>query len=210
MNQLFIFLDHYTDNVQAFISSNVILAPLLLLLAEEMGFPILVPGDAILGYVGYGLSTTDSASLWEAFILAFISVLAGSSILFFLSRRYGDFVINKLSRFIFLKQSHLERAEKLFAKYGIWTIIFGRHIPGMRVPITIFAATSGVRYRTFLLGTALSTALWILFYLSLGKRFGSDVQHSIHRYVIVSVVIIGVVVIGVVGLHIRGRNRQKK
>ncbi|MEO6761154.1 MAG: DedA family protein [Candidatus Saccharimonadales bacterium] len=210
MNQIFTLLDLYSDKVQLFVSTHVVLAPLLLLLAEEMGVPILVPGDAILGYVGYDLAKTHSATLWQAFILAFISVLIGASVLFLLSQRYGNFVITRLGQFIFLKQKHLDHAEKLFAKYGIWTIIFGRHIPGMRIPITIFAATSGVKYRTFMLGTVISTSAWILFYLSVGKSYGSDIQHSLHKYVVLSFLLIITVILVIVGLHILGHYRERK
>lgn len=209
MNQFATWLGQYGDKVELFVNNHIVLAPLLLLFAEEMGLPILVPGDAILGYVGYSLSKTHSVALWEAFVLAFIAVIGGASILFFISRRWGQFVLDKLSRFIFLEERHLKRAERLFAKYGIWTIIFGRHIPGMRIPITIFAATSGVKYRTFLLGTIISTSLWILFYLSVGKRYGSDIQHSVQKYAVLSVGLIVLAVVVVIGLHVLGRYREK-
>ncbi len=170
----------------------------------------MVPGDAILGYVGYQLSQTHSATLWEAFVLALIAVIGGSSILFFVSRRWGKFVLDKLSRFIFLNQKHLDKAEHLFARYGIWAIIFGRHVPGLRIPITIFAATSGVKYRTFLIGTIVSTALWILFYLSIGARYGRDIQQTIHKYTVLSVWLIIVLASIIIGLHIFGIYREKK
>lgn len=210
MQQLVSWLDDYSDKIQLFVSHHVVLAPLLLLFAEEMGIPILVPGDAILGYVGFSLSKSHTATLWEAFIFALLAVLAGASILFLASRCYGDFVITRLSRYIFLKQKHLDLAEKLFAKYGIWTIIFGRHIPGMRIPITIFAATSGVKYHTFLIGTIISTALWILFYLSIGQRYGSDIQHSIHKYVILSISLLVAAALIIVGLHVFGKYRSRQ
>lgn len=207
MNRLFILLDQYTDNIQSFVGAHIVLAPLLILIAEEMGLPTLVPGDAILGYVGYSLSKTHTATLWEAFILAMFAVILGSSILFFVARKWGQIVLEKLSRFIFLKEKHLKKAELLFEKYGVWAIIFGRHIPGMRAPITIFSATSGIRYRTFLICTTISTSVWVLFYLSIGNRYGRDIQKSIHTYAALTIGLIIISVLLVIGLHIVGRHK---
>jgi len=210
LNYVLLLIDQYSDNIHSFLISHVVLAPLLLLFVEESGIPILVPGDAIIGYVGFSLSQTHTAALWEAFVLALLAVICGSSILFFISKRWGQFVLTKLSRFIFLKQKHLDRAEQLFGKYGIWAIIFGRHIPGLRIPITIFAATSGIRYRLFILGTIISTALWILFYLSVGSRYGSDIQQVIRKYVVVSVIAIAIIFIVIIALHLLGLYNEKK
>ncbi len=209
MNRYIAPLDNYADNLELFLSHHAVLAPLLLLLAEEMGLPILVPGDAIIGYVGYSLTRTHAATFVEAFIVAMFAVLLGASILFYLAKRYGNGLLRKIARYIFLQEKHLEKAETLFAKYGIWAIIFGRHVPGLRVPITILAATSGVKYRTFLLCTIASTTLWVLFYLSIGKSLGNDIQHTIHKYVWLSVGIIVATLVVTVGLHIYGTYRER-
>lgn len=203
-------LDQYTEWIERFIQAQVVVAPLLLLFLEEMGIPIIVPGDAILAYTGLSVSRTHGASLWFAFSIALLSVMVGASILFFVSRRYGQRVVDKIGRFIFLKESHIERAEKLFNRFGVWTIIFGRHIPGMRIPITIFAAISGIKYRTFILSTFISTALWILFYLKLGHRYGGDIQNTIQKYAGLSLSILIAAVVLIIGLHVWGARKEKR
>jgi membrane protein DedA with SNARE-associated domain len=202
------YIDRYTDALRLFISHQTVLAPLVLLFAEEAGLPILLPGDGVLAYVGSSVQSSHHASFWLAYAVACIAVLSGASILFFTARRYGERFIAKLGRFIFLKPSHLARAEKLFKRYGVWTIIVGRHIPGMRIPITIFAATSGVRYRTFILSTLASTLLWIWFYLSVGKRYGSSFKHLISQSVTLTIGIVATGALLIVGLHLYGRHKQ--
>lgn len=202
MNNVINWLNSYTELIENFIQKQSVLAPLLLLLVEEAGVPIFIPGDGVLAYTGYSIQTTHQSSLLIAFSVAVLAVVIGSSILFFASRRYGQRLIVKLSRFIFLKQSHLDRAEQLFKRFGIWTIIVGRHIPGMRIPITIFAAISGVRYRTFILSTLASTLLWIWLYLSLGKRYGHDLQHYIDQSTGITIGVVVALVALVIGLHI--------
>ena len=201
-------LNRYTELIETFIQNQSVLAPLLLLLVEEAGLPILIPGDGVLAYTGYNVQTTHQSSLWVAFAAAVFAVTLGASILFFAARRYGQRFVTKLGRFIFLKENHLQHAERLFKRYGVWTIIIGRHIPGMRIPITIFAAISGVRYRTFILSTLASTLLWIWLYLSLGKRYGSNLQHLLSQSTGLTISMLAGLVLVIFGLHFYGKHHQ--
>ena len=208
--QFFYWVDQYIDALQHFIAAQVVLAPLLLLFVEEMGIPIIVPGDAILAYTGYLLSTTDSTSLPVAFVVALMAVIGGSTILFFISKRWGQLLILKIGKFVFLKEEHVRRAERLFAKYGPLAIIFGRHIPGLRIPITVFAATSGVKYTTFIISTVISTTLWILFYLSVGKRVGTNFHDTFQKYIGISLAVVVLLTLGFVVLHLIGMYRRRR
>jgi membrane protein DedA with SNARE-associated domain len=209
MWQIISWLDDYTDGIQAFLVSHVVLAPLLLLIVEESGIPLPVPGDAIIAYVGYGLSKTDSATMWQAFVIANLSVLIGASILFFLSRRWGQSVIRRIARFIFLRQSHVDRAERIFAKYGVWAVIFGRHIPGLRIPTTVIAASAGMSYITFMLSTVLSTFAWVFLYLEIGSRFGGDFVNLFRRDIALTISGLLVLTVIALGLHAYGYLRAK-
>jgi membrane protein DedA with SNARE-associated domain len=210
MEQFFQWLDDYTEGIQVFVHNHAVLAPLFFLLIEEMGLPLPVPGDAIIAYVGYGLSKSNTVTLWQALVVALLSVLIGATILFYLSRRWGQTVIRSVGRFIFLKQSHITRAEKLFERYGVWAIIFGRHIPGMRIPITIFAASSGVSYPAFIMSTFVSTVAWILFYLKVGYRFGGDFQALFRRDTGITIIVFVGLLLLVASLHIVGEYRRKR
>ena len=203
-------LDQYVDVVQRLVADNVILIPLLLLLVEETGIPIIVPGDAIIAYTGYRLAATHGGSgFWAAFFMAQIAVLAGSTILFFVSRRWGQQIVDKIGAFIFVQQKHIRHAERLFARFGVLAIIIGRHIPGLRMPVTSFAATSGVKYRTFIISTAISTSVWILFYLTIGKSLGAAFHNELKRYVGLTFLTAALITGGVVVLHLIGAYRRK-
>ena len=203
-------LDQYTDTLQNFIASKLVLAPLLLLFIEEAGVPLIVPGDVIIAYTGYKLSLTNTAELWQAFIAAQIAVMSGATVLFFIARRWGQWLIMAMARFVFLEQKHIQRAERLFAKYGVLGIIVGRHIPGLRIAITVFAATSGVKYPTFIVSTFISTSIWILFFLSVGKRVGADFHQTFQHYIGVSVIVVAAVTIGLFILHGFGMYRERR
>jgi membrane protein DedA with SNARE-associated domain len=197
-------LDPYIDAIGHFVVSQVVLAPLLLLFIEEMGVPLFIPGDAILAYVGYRLGGDGAGAVWFAFLVAMIAVLCGATILFRLSQCYGQFIIQRLGKFLFIKPRHIAKSEAMFAKYGGLAIVFGRHIPGLRIPLTIIAGTSGMSYQKFITATFLSTALWVPFYLEAGRRYGQDVVHFFRDGTRASVGVALVIGIAVLVLRLRG------
>jgi membrane protein DedA with SNARE-associated domain len=147
------------------------LAAPLLLLIEESGIPIPVPGDVIISYIGYQASIGKIGYV-EAYLALLAAVLVGSSILYYLSSKYGQHIVLRFGKYIHLNEYRLETVERYFKKYGPWVIIFGRHIPGFRIAITIFSGISKVSYRTFILSTFISVVFWIGIYLYIGARLG--------------------------------------
>lgn len=173
-------IDRFTDWFGSFITHNGVIAPVLLLALEEAGVPLPIPGDVYVAYMGY-LVSKGTLSFFPAFILLLTSVLIGSSILYYLSSLYGQRIVLKFGKYIHVNEKKLLRVEKYFKKYGILVIIFGRHIPGFRVPITFFSGMSGITYRTFILSTFISVIFWLLFYLSAGEQLGPKMLKLLHK-----------------------------
>lgn len=167
-------IDAASDWIGAFVTHQVILAPIVLLLLEESGIPLPVPGDVYLAFVGYQVAQ-GRIPAFSAFIMLLSSVLIGSSILYFISFRWGNILVLKIGKYMHLSEKRLLTVEKNFRKYGFLVIIFGRHIPGFRVPITFFAGISKVPYKTFIVSTFVSVVFWIAFYLFIGARLGRSV-----------------------------------
>jgi membrane protein DedA with SNARE-associated domain len=165
-----------------------------LLYLEESGVPMPMPGDVFVMYVGHhaghGLLT------WLAAWLGLITVIAlGASNLYWISQRWGrSFVEHRLAKVLHLTPARIDRAERWFGRYGVWTLVLGRHIPGLRVPLTVAAGIFRVSYRVFIASVAISTAVWAGFFMMLGAVFGGRIGHllALHRegYVILPAVIV--------------------
>lgn len=164
-------LEPFTDLVEAFLIHQGTYAPLLLLLLEEAGVPLPVPGDVVVAYTGYEVSRGNIPYI-AAFLMLLIAVLIGSSILYYLSARFGQQIVLRFGHYIHLNEKKLLVVEEKFRKYGVWVIIFGRHIPGFRIPITVFAGMSDMTYKTFIGSTFISVIFWIPFYLAVGQSLG--------------------------------------
>lgn len=175
------FADIAADVVEAFLKSQTALAPVLLLTLEESGIPVPIPGDIVIAYLGYQVSLGHIPYV-AAFILLLTSVLGGSSLLYYLSSRFGNQIVTKFGPYLHISEKKLITVEKKFRKFGPLVIIFGRHIPGFRIPITIFSGMSQVTYKTFIISTFLSVIIWIPVNLALGAHLGPKTARLLHGH----------------------------
>ena len=97
-----------------------------------------------------------------------------------LSRRLVE---GRFAHLVHLSPERLDRAERWFARYGVIAIIFGRHIPGFRVPITVAAGVFKVSYPLFAASVAVSTAIWAGVFILIGINFGPRIEAflGLHR-----------------------------
>jgi membrane protein DedA with SNARE-associated domain len=153
-----------------------------LLYIEESGVPLLAPGDVFMLYVGAHAPHNALAltAAWLGFILV---VVAGATNLYLISRRLGrNFVHSRVAGFIHLTPERMERAEAWFQRYGWAAIIFGRHVPGLRVPITVACGVTRVSYPIFAASVAISTAIWAGFWVGIGALYGERVERYLRGH----------------------------
>jgi membrane protein DedA with SNARE-associated domain len=145
---------------------------LALLYLEESGLPLPVPGDVVLIYMG-----SQGVPFLLTLAGAVAVVAAGSSNLYFFSRRFGPRLLASPSftSFFYLSPTRLDRAQAWFERWGMLALIFGRHVPGLRIPLTFVAGSLGLPYRRFLPSIVISASLWATLWLLLGARYASGV-----------------------------------
>lgn len=178
-----------------------------LLYVEESGIPLPAPGDVFVMYVGVHIPHTFWAWLiaWLGLILA---VVLGATNLFLLSRRFGRRLVHsQFADYVHLTPERLEKAERWFQKYGVLAIIFGRHIPGFRVPITVMAGTLGVPYKVFAPSVAVSTAIWAGVMLTLGMTVGPRLSLLLQAHSFIYFIWAGIITVLIVSIYIRQRRR---
>lgn len=181
----------------------------LAVFAENIFPPI--PSEVILplaGFTAAGGAFSPLAALLWATAGAVLGALALYGIGAWLGRRRLYRIADRLP----LVDVHdVERTELWFAKYGYWTVFFGRMVPVFRSLISIPAGIERMNLGLFLLYTTLGSLIWNAIFVYGGYYLGSQ-YHLISEYAdlfstIVTVLILAAIVVWVV-LRIR-RNRRR-
>jgi membrane-associated protein len=185
-------------------------APFGLLYLEESGVPMPVPGDVFVMIAGHfarhhllGLIAT-----WAGLTAA---VTLGASNLYFISSRWGHRLVEgRRGAILHLTPQRLVRAENWFRRWGPWALIVGRHVPGLRVPLTVAAGIFKVPYRIFALSVGVSAATWSAIFLVLGAVVGGRVGYLflVHREVVLVVALVALAaVVAYAGYRLFARAR---
>jgi membrane protein DedA with SNARE-associated domain len=191
--------------LRLFYAQHTYLPGYALLYIEESGIPLPAPGDVFVMYVGVHIPHNIAAWLaaWLGLILV---VVLGATNLFFISRRFGTQLVHSgFAEYVHLNPERLAKAEAWFKRYGVLAIIFGRHIPGFRVPITVASGVFNVPYRVFAPSVAVSTAIWAGVMLTLGMIFGPRLAVLLNAHAWVYFIWGGIVVLLIAGMYLRQR-----
>lgn len=200
-------LGNLSDWFGTMIDQYGVLGAIGLLFVEEAGIPIPLPGDVMVMYTGYQVGQ-ETIEFWQALVVCVLAVAGGSSILYGIARRFGTGLIARYGRYVHCPPERIEAVRPIMTRWGVLAVIFGRHIPGMRIPITVLAGMLGFPYPLFLTGVAISTAIWAGFFLAVGIRLGPAVETLTHPHGLVwLMVIIGLLGAGSTWLWWRRRSR---
>lgn len=174
-------LGNLSDWVGTFLEEHGVLAPFFLLFIEESGVPVPLPGDVMVMFAGYQVSQ-EALDWWQALLGLVLVVVAGSSVLYWVARRFGLRLVQRWGHRVHCPPARIEAVRPLMERYGPLAIIFGRHIPGLRVPITVFAGILRFNYPLFVASVAVSTVVWASFFLYVGYRIGPEVHVLTHPH----------------------------
>src|SRR5437899_9126989 len=195
--------------LREFMRQNAFLPGFALLYIEESGVPLPAPGDVFVMYVGTRVPHHLAAWIlaWLGLILA---VVLGATNLFLISRRFGRRLVNsQFAEYIHLSPERLAKADEWFKRYGVLAIIFGLHIPGFRLPITVASGIFEVRYPVFAASVAVSTAIWAGVVLIIGINFGPRLENLLRAHTQLYFVWGAIVVALVLSIFIRQQLRLR-
>src|SRR5207244_8004534 len=95
---IFSSFDHFEDAFLSFLVHQSYLAPIILLILEEMGIPLPF-ADIVIAYTGYQVAVGRIPYV-NAYIILLLADVAGATILYLIARRYGKKIIDKFGHFI--------------------------------------------------------------------------------------------------------------
>jgi membrane protein DedA with SNARE-associated domain len=130
-----------------------------IILLESMGIPL--PGEITLVSASI-LAATGAINIWGVAAAAATGAIIGDSIGYTIGRRGGRALLTRLGRRFprHLGPEHVARAERVFARWGVWAVFFGRFVALLRILAGPLAGALRVPYRKFLLANATGGIAW--------------------------------------------------
>lgn len=148
-------------------------AILFLIIFAETGLVIapFLPGDSLL-FVAGALCGMGSMELQVLMPLLMLAAFSGDNTNYWIGRLVGNKLVHRAnSRFI--RREHLDKTHAFYEKHGGKTVMFARFLPIIRTFAPFVAGIGLMRYRLFLLFSALGSIAWISGMTLAGYFFGN-------------------------------------
>ena len=168
-----------------------IYAILFMIIFCETGLVVMpfLPGDSLLFVVG---ALCGVGALEIQFILPLLMAASflGDSTNYWIGRLVGMRLVKRANS-LFLKHEHLEKTHTFYKKHGGKAILFARFLPIVRTFAPFVAGIGLMRYRIFMLFSALGSIAWISLFTLGGYFLGNIpvVKDNLTLMVVIVIVI---------------------
>jgi membrane protein DedA with SNARE-associated domain len=140
---------------------------------EQLALP--VPSEPVILAAG---ALAGAGLLGLPFVIA---VGVGASMLsdliwYEIGRTRGSQVTRLLCRISLEPDSCVRRSQDVFARYGGWSLLVAKFVPGLNTVAQPLAGILGMRRSRFLLVDALGAVLWVGTYVGLGYLFSDQIE----------------------------------
>ena len=135
---------------------------------KEAGIPTFGLMQGMMMYAGYQISTGAALQASIIICVSMAGSLAGASLVFHLARKKGDRVTNILGRLLPVSPEKTEKACNVLSRSSFITVLAGRMLPGMMLPISFTAGRLHFSCRSFIAGVASQLAIWTGIFVSIG------------------------------------------
>jgi membrane protein DedA with SNARE-associated domain len=142
---------------------------------ECMGIPM--PGETGLLIAAATAGTGKMFNIYWVIAVAAAGAIIGDTLGYWIGRKGGRNVVLRIMGKFSIKQGHLEKAERFFARHGGKAVFFGRSVSYLRVLTALLAGVSHMRYPRFLLFNALGGITWAVLFGFVGFHFGKNLDY---------------------------------
>jgi len=163
------------DDPASFLARWHYLGLFLVLLLEEAGVPLPIPGDLFIAAMGF-LASTGRASFFPAAGVVVAATFLGATALYQVSRHAGRRLLSFGGRWLGYDATREARLEGWLHRQGALGVVVGRLVPGLRIVMTLVAGALRLPLPTFFVGTLVAGAVWATLYFWLGYLLGSGYQ----------------------------------
>jgi len=182
----------------------------LLVLLENIGLPV-IPGELAL-IAGAIYTGTGDLNVVAVGVTAVIAAIVGSEIGYFIGRLGGRALVLRFGKYVFIRDHHLDRAERAVDRYGGYLVIVARFVVGLRELIGLIAGVTGMRLVTFTIFNVIGAVAWVGTWVSLGYLAGdhiATIYADVTRYFVYAAIAAAVALAVWIGLRVRVARQRR-
>jgi membrane protein DedA with SNARE-associated domain len=176
------------------------------LLLENAGIP--VPGETILLLASFLAYSEHALQFRWLIVVGTVAATIGDNLGFALGHYGGRPIVERYQSFFGIRPEIIQRAERIFARYGPLTVFFARFVFGMRIIAGPLAGALRMPWRKFVFYNFLGAALWVTAISSAGYLFGQHWHRLLHDLKLFDIAVTAIVAIGL-GIWWRRSHRHK-
>ena len=157
--------------------------PALLLLLSAAGLGVPISEDLVLLLAG-ALASRGVTQYVPTLLAGYSGVILGDCLIYHWGKKLGPKAYEHRHVRRIISPQRAEKLRSHFARHGFWTVVVGRHTPGLRPVVFFLSGASGVRFGVFLLADMLSAAVTVPAVVTLGYLFGEhldDIRRLLQR-----------------------------
>jgi membrane protein DedA with SNARE-associated domain len=190
-----------------FVAETGLVAVFLLMVAESACIPI--PSEATMLFAGFAVTDPGAAhhhlTLLGIVAAGVLGNLAGSWIAYGVGRFGRIELVERHGHWLHLKPSHIEWADRWFARYGGPAVFFSRMLPIIRTFISLPAGVAKMPFGRFTLYTLAGCVPWVLGLALAGEALGSEWENARKYFEYVDYAVLVLVVAAIVYAVLRRR-----
>ena len=155
-----------------------------------------LPSEIIMPFSGY-LVYTGEFNLWLVGLAGAVGCVWGSIVAYYAGMWGGRPLIERYGKYVLISMHDLERADKLFQRYGEIIVFVSRLLPIIRTFISFPAGVSRMHFGRFIIYTFVGSYPWCLGLAWVGQIMGENWPHLRHYWHKFDYVIGGLILIGI-------------
>lgn len=207
---MFDFLNSSIDILLS-ISQNIGYGGIVFLMTIESLF-LPFPSEIVIPPAAY-LAQQGDMNIFLVILSGIIGSLIGAIINYYIAFSLGRAIIYKIAdykffNFFLVNSKKIEKAEKIFLRYGKVSTMFGRLVPVVRQFISLPAGFSKMNFKSFVLYTAIGSTAWVTILAILGYAFGYNQQLLFFYYSEACLLLTAISLIFVLIIIIKRRKRK--
>jgi len=144
-------------------------------LLQQLGLPVPSVPTMVLA----ASQSTGLMALATMLLAAVLASLVADWVWYAAGRRFGYRVLALLCKMSINPSSCVNQTEARFAKWGVWSLVFGKFIPGFATVAPPVAGALGMAPSSFFMASAVGAGLWAGMALLAGYAFQAQIDGAL-------------------------------